>query len=190
MKKFPFLIGFLSFMSTLTFCQKTKQVDLSTSIYNVLFESNIKIKDSLIIYALNFQLEIIKNGEKTLVNQITANDSLAFTLFPSYKKLKSINFTSLMNGRKKIRLIIPILIYGSSSGEKKHLDSEGRPLINLESAANAAYSLYSPSKFNNLHNANLNLLHRLYQQNKVFKEEAFWEATTMNPIVYEIGNIK
>lgn len=84
-------------MSIIAFGQKPKKVaDPILSIYKILSNESINIKDSLAIYALNFEINISKKEKTTIVTHITANDSLAFKLFPSYKAFYAIDFSPLM----------------------------------------------------------------------------------------------
>ena len=94
--------------------QEKKIDEPGIAIFKLFADADIKLKDSVAIYTLNFELHIKKLNGKTIVTNITANDSLAFTIFPMYNKLKTINFTRLMGAKNNIRLVIPILIYGNS----------------------------------------------------------------------------
>ena len=161
------------------------------AIYKLLSNESINLKDSLVMYALNFELSISKNNKGTKITNIAANDSLAFNLFPSYKKFSAIDFSSLMGKKNKIRLIVPILIYGSSLEKIMYKDKDGNPLISLNSAVNAAYALYNPSKYNNTKDSGLLLGHLLFRKIKDKKPETkLWEAITMEPIIILITNIK
>lgn len=185
------LICILILSSVTTFGQKTSQVHPTLAIYKLLSNDHIHLKDSLIIYALNFELNIAKRDKGTIVTSISANDSLAFVLFPSHKKFSSIDFTSLMGAKNKIRLIIPILIHGSSPEKMIYKDKAGNPLISLSAAVNAAYSLYNPIKYNNNRDAEVSLGHRMFKEAKKGRKNGeLWEAIFMEPIVIEIANIK
>lgn len=181
-----FLLGSLSL-----FGQNNKIEPPILAVYRLFAEANPKLKDSLAIYAFNFELKISKRNGNTKVTCINANDTLAFILFPEYNKLSSIDYSSLMNSRSNIRLIIPVLIYGSSPEKKFYKDREGNPLISFNAAVNAAYSLYNPSKYNNITEGQVDLGNLIYRKAKKRKvADDFWEAVMMNPVLIEIHNIK
>lgn len=191
MKKKVFLTYILIFISLLGFAQTNKVDHPTLAIYKLLLDDSINIKDSLIIYALNFELSISRKQKGTIVTNIAANDNLAFKLFPSHKKFSSIDFSSLMGTKNKIKLVIPILIHGSSPEKMLYKDKEGRPLISLNAAVNAAYALYSPMKYDNQKDAEVSLSHRLYKDSQSKKPKSdFREVIVMDPITYEIQNIR
>ena len=143
------------------------------------------------IYALNFELSISKSNKGTIVTKIAANDSLAFSIFPSYKKLSSIDFSSLMGTRSKVRVVVPILIYGSSPEKMLHQDKHGNPLIDLNAAVNAAYALYRPYKYNNLKDAKELLGHIMWRDSgNEESKSSYWDVITLNPLIRVIYNIK
>ena len=147
-------------------------------------------KDSLLIYALNFELTVTKVNGKAFSSKIVANDSLAYQLFPAYNKFKKIDFAGILNGKTKAKIIIPIIIFGSSPEQKKYKDDEGRPLIRFNSAVNAAMALNDPMiKYSNEKDAERSLSERLYQQQKNVTQ-LFSEAIFMRPYIIEIFNIK
>ena len=191
MKNKIILTYILIIIGVLTYGQKPIIEHPTLTIYKLLSNENINVKDSLAIYALNFELSISKKNKGTIVTKIAANDSLAFILFPSYKKFSAIDFSLLMGIKNKIRLIIPILIYGSSPEKMIYKDKYGNPLISLNAAVNAANALYSPFKYNNIKDSGELLGHLRFKVLKDGKPKAtFWEAITMEPINIVISNIK
>lgn len=177
--------------SVMAFAQKKNSEDPTLAVYKLLSNESINIKDSLAIYALNFELSISKKNKGTVVTSIRANDSLAFKLFPSYKKFSAIDFSALMGSKNKITLIIPILIHGSSPEKMIYKDKDGSPLISLNAAVNAAYALYRPYKYDNIKGSKVPLGHLLSSPSNDTKSQAnVWEATIMNPINIVIHNIK
>ncbi|WP_199118585.1 hypothetical protein [Pedobacter sp. ASV28] len=181
-----FLLGCL-----FSFGQSKKVEPPTLAVYRLFADAKPMLKDSLAIYAFNFELNISKKNGNTKVTRITANDTLAFILFPEYNKLFSIDYSSLMNSKSNIRLIIPVLIYGSSPEKKIYKDGEGNPLISFNAAVNAAYSLYNPSKYSNIAESQVDLGNLIYRKAKKRKvADDFWEAVIMNPILIEIHNIK
>lgn len=181
----------LSAVCLLTFAQKKIVEHPVLAVYRLFSDASINIKDSLVIYALNFELNIVKKQNKTIVTSISANDSLAYTLFPFYKKLSAIDFSLIMGEKKKIRLIIPILIYGSSPEKMINKDKNNNPLISFNAAVNAAYALYNPFKYNNNKDAEVPIGHLRFKATKERKpQREFWEAITMEPLLIQIHNIK
>ncbi len=191
MKKKAFLIATLILFGSILRAQNKKIDDPTLAVYKLLTEQNIEIKDSLIIYSLNFELTISKVENRTIVTNISANDSLAFQLFPSYKRFSAINFTTLMGSKNKIKLLIPILIYGSSPEKMTHKDEEGNPLISLNAAVNAAYALYSPLKYDNERDAGVSLNHLLFKSSQDKKRDMqVREVMIMEPITIRIYTIR
>ena len=163
---------------------------LTNSIENVQSGDSFPTEISLLTVA---ELKSItkKNG-KALVTTIEANDSLAFTILPSYKKLFDIDFNQLIGNRTNMRLIIPILMYGSSPEKMFYKDKDSNPLISLNAAVNAAYALYNPSKYNNNRDAKVSLEHRVFKDAKKERrlKGGVWEAMIMEPIIFKIENMK
>ncbi len=142
-------------------------------------------KDSLIIFAINFTLTIEKKGAKMLPNKIIANDSLAYRLFPSYRKLANIDFSSILGTKSSAELVIPILIYGSSPDKMIYKDRDGNPLVNLNSAVNASLALISDKRYNNLNSSA-----EPFGSVKSSKHERlFKNKTIMEPYIITILNI-
>lgn len=179
-------------MYLLTFAQnKIVEHPPVQAVYRLFADARINIKDSLTIYALNFELNIVKKQNKTIVTSISANDSLAYTLFPFYKKLSAIDFSLIIGEKKNVRLIIPIMIYGSSPEKMINKDKNNNPLISFNAAVNAAYALYNPFKYNNNKDAEVPIGHLRFKATKERKpQREFWEAITMEPLLIQIHNIK
>jgi len=190
MEKKTFLICILVFASSISFAQTKKINDPTLAIYKLISNDRINIKDSLVIFALNFELDILKKDGRTIITNMVANDSLAFTLFPSHKKFFTIDFTPLMGKKNKIKLLIPILIYGSSAEKVEYKDKDGNPLISLNAAVNAAYSLHSPVKYNNQEDANTYPGFFLKDSKHSKVKTSYREVIMMNTITYEIHNIR
>lgn len=150
---------------------------------------SVNVKDSPAIYALNFQISISKKNNKAVVTAISANDNLAFSLFPSYKKILKIDFGPIMKNQKKINLIFPILVYGDSPEKTKYTDEKGKALISLEAAAQAAYALYNPSKYHNISNGKI-ADKASNMNNSLISKNGTWQAITMQPLVTVIANIR
>jgi len=143
-------------------------------------------KDSLLIYSLNFTLKIEKRGAKFLASKVVANDSLAYELFPNYKKLSDIDFYSVLSTYTKSDVMIPILIYGSSPEKVKYRDEHGQPLINFNAAASAALALVSDKKYDNSSSSYESPgFHKTDKQSKLFRN-----IIVMQPYMVYIANIK
>lgn len=191
MNKKIFCTYFLILTSLLGMAQTKKIEDPTVALYKMLTKENINIKDSLIIYALNFELSISKKDKGTKVTHVAANDSLAFKLFPSHKNFNAIDFSPIMTNKNKIILIVPILIYGSSPEKMIYKDKNGNALISLSAAVNAAYALYSPLKYNNQKDAEEYLGHLVYKAAENKKPQlAHREVILMAPITIEIKRIQ
>lgn len=186
MKKLILIITL--FASNFVQAQEKNFDEPEIAIFKLFADAEIKLKDSVAIYTLNFELHIKKLNGKTIVTNITANDSLAFTIFPMYTKLKTINFTRLMGAKNNIRLVIPILIYGNSYDKQQYKDTDGNALINFNAALNAAFALYNPTKYNNLKESKVELSNLLHKESK--NKSALWNAVIMNPIWIDITRIK
>lgn len=190
------LLGIFPLLSNAQHENKSKQkkpyLRLIDSIVNRSIKSS-ELKDSIALYAINFSIDLIKNNDgKTSVTKISANDSLAYKLFPAYTKLYSINYTSLLGTRKKIRLVIPILISNiSDTANKKYKKEDGSLLIDMQAAVNAAYSLYSTISYNNTKEAEVPVDHRIYKSTKDSSEERLTkDIVYLTPYVIQILNTK
>ena len=154
-------------------------------IHNLLSDFNYP-KDSLIIYSLNFTLKFEKRGNKLLASKVIANDSLAYVLFPNYKKLSNIDFSSILGTNTKSDVMIPILIYGSSPEKIKYKDEHGQPLINFNAAVNSALALISDKEYVNSKSSYESPgLRTAAEQSKLFRR-----IILMEPYTVYIANIK
>lgn len=187
-KKVVFFMAIVLF-STISFAQNriADEEKIAKSIYNILSE-NKHPKDSLLIYALNFELHISRKKDKALASSIVANDSLAYEMFPAYKKLKTIDFMPIMREKNTARIIIPVLVYGGSEMQKKYKDKEGRGLISFNAAINAVMALNDINNYSNENDAEKPLSHRLYKQKN--NNVLFIDAIFMKPYIIEIFNIE
>ena len=161
-----------------------KEEKILKEVYQIL-EDFKQPKDSLIIFAINFTLTFEKKVGKLLPKKITANDSLAYQLFPSYKKLRNIDFSAVLGTNTSTELFIPILIYGASPDKMYNKDQEGRPLINLNAAVNASLALTSDKRYSNLNSSDESFGRiKSTQPNRLFKNK-----TIMEPYIITIMNI-
>jgi len=154
------------------------------SIHQILSEFK-QPKDSLLIYAFNFELSVAKMDGRNKVSKIKANDSLAYTLFPLYEKLKTVDYSVLMKNKTSARIVIPILMYGSSEAQKKYKDENGNVLINFKAALNAMVSLYDVGARYNNENDALKVVNRETDGTNLFTEAIF-----MRPFLIELLNMK
>lgn len=89
-------IPVLSFSQVSTNTNKQKDSVLKTidSIVIRSFNQNL-LKDSIALYAINFTVKVTRDKKGSAnVSEVKANDSLAYELFPAYKRLYSINYNS------------------------------------------------------------------------------------------------
>jgi len=151
------------------------------------------LKDSIALYAINFRIDILKKpGGKIQVTNVSANDSLAYKLFPYYKKLYAIDYSTVIGNRKKVSLIIPILISNvSATAKKEYVKADGSNLVEMNAAVNAAFAMYSTIKYDNQKEANISLYERLYKS-KNYKEEQDFnpDKVFLTPYVIKIVNIQ
>ncbi|MBB6498975.1 hypothetical protein [Pedobacter cryoconitis] len=109
-----------------------KSVD---SIFMKSSEPEKVLKDSVALYSFCLNLEIIKDQKrnKSKVVRLSVNDSIVYRLFPAYKKLYAINYTSLLRNQKKVNLVIPIIISNTSPKAARKYNRQGDLLIDIES---------------------------------------------------------
>jgi len=67
-----------------------------------------QLKDSVDFYAFAIELKVSRIGNKTSVNTINVNDSIAYVLYKDFNFLKEINFHSIIKERKEAVIIIPV----------------------------------------------------------------------------------
>lgn len=111
------------------------------------------MKDTVALLAINFKLTISKDKSgRARVTHIEANDTLGYKLFPSYKRLSTINFQGLMGADKTITFVVPFLVYNLAEYSKyaEYQDKNGNTLIEMRSAISAITALYSTMAYNNL----------------------------------------
>jgi|GEM_PF-6740906 len=145
MKKMS-LISILACLVSLQAFGQSKKINsqkvFEKEIADCLYLKSDLIKDSVLIYVFNFKLDIIRNiNGKTKVKHITVNDSLAYKLFPTYKKLYDIDYRHLGQKRQQFSVVVPVLIF-----YKNHNDNA---MISMNAAVNAVYSLHSPIVYDN-----------------------------------------
>ncbi|MGA9637710.1 hypothetical protein [Flavobacterium sp.] len=67
------------------------------------------LNDSIPLYTFYFKINVKKIG-KTQIVKVTANDSLAYSMFTTYKKYNSFDFGPYMSNKKEVNIILPILV--------------------------------------------------------------------------------
>ncbi|WP_157273939.1 hypothetical protein [Pedobacter sp. BAL39] len=160
------VMAFLAMITSSSYSQDKGSIDEKK--FNAHVKNCLKLdyifKDSIQIYAFNFKIDIVRtDNRKNTVVKVTANDSLAYQMFPKYKGLLTSDCSFMRTGNKKFSIIIPILVF-----YKNHID---QPLIDMNAALNAAQSLYSPKKYNNQIDSKLpfgyvfNVIHKLHAKN-------------------------
>ena len=179
---------FISLLSYQIYAQDTKVnkgVAFQKKIGKALKLEHSLIRDSVLIYALNFQLNITRHQtDKTIVTSIAANDSLAYKLFPDYRKLSAIDYGFLGTGRKKFKVLIPVLVFYKNHKEKAKID--------VDAALNATHALFSPGKYNNELDKYESMPYRYGLQTRLNpKYDEEFENMVFLPIYYiEILNIE
>jgi len=120
-------IGLLLVMILISFSEKSKAQSKEKEatpkyyrIHNVLaYDYALKgLKDSIPLYAFNFKITVKKTGKKQVV-KVTASDSLAYSLFPSYKKYHTFDFSPYMNKKNEVSFILPIIVVNKVSMKYK-----------------------------------------------------------------------
>ena len=67
------------------------------------------LNDSIPLFALNFKITVKKIGKKQVV-KVWASDSLAYAIFPGYRKYYSFDFSPYMNSKQEVSFFLPVLI--------------------------------------------------------------------------------
>ena len=111
-KIYTLFILFISFGEFL-FGQEELKRQEQLKVYKF-FENNTpekNILDTSKIYAFAFKAVVKKNanGEARVIS-FTANDSIAYSLYPNYKLLKNINYGVFMRNRNRAIFIFPVIL--------------------------------------------------------------------------------
>ncbi len=164
----------------------SKNLSFEKRFYNIFVLNSLRgFEDSVAIYSINFRVTIVKNSDtQTVVTKIVANDSLGYKVFPRYKDLEKINFTSLLGTKNEAVLVIPILIHGATTDKIRHRNKNGDPLINMQAAINAAYALYSDVPYNNIEDSEKYLPFRL--KDKYNNRSVFEDVILARPLICDI----
>lgn len=100
-------------MSVAGFAQQHSKMVEQKKIHDY-FDTNTNTKlfpDTNQMYTFAFKVRVIKNKkEGYTVDSITANDSIAYTLFPSYLQLKNINYSVFLKNEAEATLILPVVL--------------------------------------------------------------------------------
>jgi hypothetical protein len=83
-----------------------------------------KLKDSIAFYSFAYKLKIIRFNDSSFVSNISVNDSIETSIVKNRSFLKSINYASIMGGRREITLIIPFSVIVTDHNSKKKLDKK------------------------------------------------------------------
>lgn len=151
-------LGIISESSVAQISHTESTPDWQKEVYKTLRKDKASyvFKDSIAMYTFNFKIEIIKSkGNKTRIGKFIVSDTLLYQLFPSYKELYAIDYSSLLKGRNKINLVVPILVYNvSPTGQNKYQKQDKQYLVNIETAMdiarNSLISLMSKNKFEDI----------------------------------------
>lgn len=97
--------------------------------------------DSVEFYSFAIQLDVKYKKGKGIVEKIGTNDSIAYQLYENFDFLKQLDYSSLLNGKKKATIIIPIGIILAYT-KKNTLKT---PMIKAESLMSKLYKMYNIS---------------------------------------------
>ena len=101
-------------MSLASFAQQPSKMVEQKKIHDY-FDTNTNTKlfpDTSRMYTFAFKVKVIKNKNGGyMVDSIMANDSIAYTLFPSYLQLKNINYSVFIKNEAEATLILPVVLY-------------------------------------------------------------------------------
>ncbi|MCZ4245542.1 hypothetical protein [Pedobacter punctiformis] len=169
------IIVFLGIVPMLSVAQasRTETIpDWQKKVYKILMrdKSSTVLEDSIAMYSFNFRLKIVKSKEnKIKVDQLLVSDSLLYKIFPTYKELYNIDYSSLLKTRKKLNLVIPILISNTSpTGKSKYERQSEQPLVSVESAMDIAQNSLT----------------------SIITKNEFEDILLLNPVVIKIVNIR
>lgn len=69
------------------------------------------LKDSTAVYAFAFKVMVSKDANnKIKIDSLTANDDIAFKVFPKYRLLEKFNYVLFMADREEANFIFPVVI--------------------------------------------------------------------------------
>ena len=104
------------------------QTDYSTSILRKismgLDPNPDRLKDSIAFYSFAYELKIERIKDSTVVNEISANDSIEALIIKDRSFLQQINYSPIMGMRKKITLIIPVSVIVTDYNSKNELNKK------------------------------------------------------------------
>lgn len=166
------LLGIFPMVSIAQTQQSEIVPDWQKKVYKTLMRDKSReiLEDSVALYSFTFKLKIIKSKEnKVEVDQLILSDSLMYKLFPNYKGLYNIDYSSLLKTREKLNIIIPILISNTSPSAKRRYETRGEPLMSIESALDIAQSSLT---------------------SMISKDKISDDILLLNPVVIKILNIK
>ncbi len=114
-----YLLNIIIFVGSITICfaQNTlNSKDINQKIEGFLISNGPdnpnkqKLKDSVDLYSFAIEIHVELRDKKTIINKVSVNDSIAYVLYKDFDFLKSINFISVMRGKKQAIIIIPVAI--------------------------------------------------------------------------------
>lgn len=116
-----------------TFGQAIPSVDqinteISARLSSPHFTNLAKLKDSVALYAFAVELNVRRVKNKTVVDSIRTNDSIAQILYNDLDFLNDLNYSSVLEKRKKAIIIIPVGIMIAYTKQGTHIP----PLVNAE----------------------------------------------------------
>jgi hypothetical protein len=101
------------FVTVATFAQQTSKTVELKRIHDYL-ETNTNTElfpDTSRMYTFAFKVRVIKNKKGGyMVDSITVNDPIAYTLFPSFMQLKNIDYSVFLKNESEASLILPVVL--------------------------------------------------------------------------------
>ncbi|HEY0670060.1 MAG TPA: hypothetical protein VGD22_17900, partial [Sphingobacteriaceae bacterium] len=90
-------------------------------IYNIFSSDSIfkTLPDSNKVYAFAFKASVKRDSIGNIsVLKLTANDPIAYTIYPNYKLLQSIDYSLFMDGRDQATFLFPVLLQVGHAEDK------------------------------------------------------------------------
>lgn len=108
------MVNFCNGQNTAVDKERKKILDIFSN--DTIFKT---LPDSNKVYAFVFKASVKRDstGNIQAVN-VTANDSVAYTIYPDYKLLQWIDYRLFMNGRDKATFMFPVLLQVGHAGDK------------------------------------------------------------------------
>ncbi|PWS26572.1 hypothetical protein DHW03_17550 [Pedobacter yonginense] len=112
-----YLLTIIIIATSLTICfaqseLNSKEINQKIEGFLISNEASIpnkqKLKDSVDFYSFAIEICVKLKGKNTIIDKISVNDSIAYVLYKDFNFLRSINFTSVMGGKKQAVIVVPV----------------------------------------------------------------------------------